>query len=424
MASPIAGSHWHMRRPVSVCQDVFIGSISTLIMRPRASGLHWGSGFGGEGNRIQRCEALLFWSAFPRGSSMSSPVLPAPRPGRPMGLVLAAIVLTLITIVGFLSAVLALFEVLYVRPQRVTHYPLLEAIEIVTWIVVLLISGFCAWIVVGLFRMQKWSRISILVLGGVIAFFSFFSTLLYCVLAFAPPTSFVRPPSASGVTPHMIRGMLLCMAGFSLLFMLVGVSWLVYFNLRRVRALFMTSAERTQIELPASAPVAAVSAPPEIRSAHGPVEILVICLGYLYLFGAIWGIAELFVRFPLFLLGHIFRGSSAGIFGLTMAVIDVGLGVGLLRRMKAAWIAVLVFNALGLIYTLEMLSPRYQAGMSNYQLEIMRRTLSGLAPVPQPPINLAPMYIFSAIMGVLMVGAVFWLLLRARPLFERKELAN
>jgi hypothetical protein len=348
-----------------------------------------------------------------------------------MGLVLAAIVLALITIVGFLSAVLALFEVLYVRPQRLTHYPLLEAIEIVTWLVVLLISGFCAWTVVGLFRMQKWARISILVLGAVICFFSFFSVVIYCVLAFTAPTSFVPPPHAAGVTPHMIRGMLLCMAGFSLLFMLVGVWWLVYFNLRRVRALFMTSALRTHTELLANAPVAGVSAPPETRSARGPIEILVICLGYLYLFGAIWGIAELFARFPLFLLGHIFRGSSAGIFGLTMAVIHVGLGVGLLRRKKAAWIAALVFNALGLIYTLEMLSPRYQAGRSNYQQEIMRyqqeimrRTLSGLAPVAQPQINLPHMYIFSAIMGVLMVGAVFWLLLRARPLFERKELTN
>jgi hypothetical protein len=357
---------------------------------------------------------------------MSSPGLSGPGTKRPMGVVFAAIVLALMALFGFLAGALVVFLTLFVRPPQLTQYPLLEAVEIVVGIVVLLISGLCAWTVVGLFRLQKWARISVVILGGVLAFFSFVNAIVYLAIGLGSLEAFVPAPNAPTVSPLMIKMVFLGLAGFAFLCAGIGVWWLVYFNLRRIRELFSMDRTRQLLEF-ALQPVATDAGVwiDPTRPKRSVIEVLVIVLGLLYLFGALWGVAEAFVRFPLFLLGHIFRGSSAGIFGLAMGVIDAGLGVGLLRRMKAAWIVALVFNALGLVYTLEMLSPRYQAGMADYQKEIMRRTLSGIVPVPPPPqLNFAPVYVLSAILGVLMVGAVFWLLLRARPLFEQKELAN
>jgi hypothetical protein len=114
----------------------------------------------------------------------------------------------------------------------------------------------------------------------------------------------------------------------------------------------------------------------------------VICLSVLYLLGAFWGIAEAFVRFPMFFLGYTLRGNSASVFGIVLAAIEVALGVGLLRRMKLAWVASLVLNGLGLIYTLEMFNPSYRAKITEYQQEIMSHTFAfnGITPSP-PPAN-------------------------------------
>jgi hypothetical protein len=132
-------------------------------------------------------------------SPVSTPVLPAPGPQRPIGVVFAAIALALMTCTGFLSAVSVFVTAALVRVPQLEQAPLIEAVDVVMGIVMLLISGYCAWTVVGLFRMKKWARISILVLGGIIAFFSFLCMVTYCVVAFVASSSF-----ASTGTPAVL----------------------------------------------------------------------------------------------------------------------------------------------------------------------------------------------------------------------------
>ncbi len=356
-------------------------------------------------------------------SSVSTQALPPHTPGRPMGLVLSAIVLALMTCVGLISGVSVIFTAVFIRTPQLAQYPVVEAFQIGVGIVILIISGFCAWTVVGLCRIRRWARISILILGGLLAFFSLLFVLVMCVLAF---TSLAPPPGTPGVSPAMMRVIFLGAGGFYLLLMLVGIWWLVYFNLHRIRTLFAANGARPQPEsaFQAGMPVVGVWIDPNTPK-RGAIEILVICLAVLYLFSATSGIVTAFLHFPLFFMGFIFRGTSASVAALFFSAISLGMGIGLLRRIKAAWVTTLAFNALGLVSTLLMLTPRNRAMMADYQQEILRHMFSGAVPFPSPSqFNPASTFFLGAVVGVLMVGAVFWLLFKARPLFERKGMAS
>jgi hypothetical protein len=354
---------------------------------------------------------------------MSSPIVPTPAPQRPLGVVFAAIVLALMACFSLLNGCLGLFSAVFIHSPQHAQYSVTGSVEIAAGALIFLISGFCVYVAVGLFRTKRWARLSILMLGGLLAVYSFIVGVISWVMAFS---RFAMPADTLSVAPAMMKLAFFGAGVFSFLFTLIGVWWLVYFNLRRIRALFAANVVHPLPELlpQAHMPVAGVWIDPR-KPKRSAIEVMVICLAVLYLLGAFYGIAEVFVQFPLFFLGHIFRGTSAAVSGIVLAIVDLGLGVGLLRRMKSAWVSALVFNAFSLVCTLVILNPYQRARMADYQQEIMRRMLSGLT--PQPPSSqfmLGPTYLFGGILGVVTTGAVFWLLLLARPLFEAKKTAT
>jgi hypothetical protein len=355
--------------------------------------------------------------------SMSSPIVPTPAPQRPLGVVFAAIVLMLMACFGLLNGGLVLFGAAFIHPPQYAQHSMTGGVEVAAGALILLISGCCVYVAVGLFRTKRWARLSILILGGLLAGYSFIVGVVSWVMAFS---SFAMPADTLSVAPAMMKLAFFGAGVFGFLFTLIGVWWLVYFNLRRIRALFAANVVHPLPELlpQAHVPVAGVWIDPR-KSKRSAIEVMVICLAALYFLGALYGIAEVFVQFPLFFLGHIFRGTSAAVSGIVLAIVDLGLGVGLLRRMKSAWVSALVFNAFSLVCMLVILNPHEHARMADYQQEIMRRMLSGL--IPQPPSSqfmLGPAYLFGGILVVLTTGAVFWLLLLARPLFESKSTAS
>lgn len=336
-----------------------------------------------------------------------------------MGVVFAAVVLGLMTCMGFLCGVLTMFSAVLVQRPQMAQYPILEGFQIGSGIFVLLVSGFCGWTVVALFRMKSWARVSIIVLGGLLAFFMFFSAALYVLLAFS---SSGLVPDTPGASPAMIKGIFLGLTFFSLLVALVGVWWLVYFNLQRVRTLFAMSGRVGQREIlsqdlvPAGGAWNGSTVPKRTM-----VEVLVICLGVLYLLGVISGIVNAFLQYPLFLLGFILRGVSVAVISLVFAAISLGLGIGLLRREKFAWLGALAFTGFGLVHALLMLLPRYQSRMADYQQTVFRSMQSGAIAAATDPMTkriMGPMNLASVVVGVVMSGAIVWLLIRAKPLFE------
>lgn len=357
--------------------------------------------------------------------------MPAPAK-RPVGLVLAALVLALFTCMGVLSGVSVLLTPILVHPPQVEQYPVIEVVQITFGIFLLLLCALCGWTVVGLFRIKRWARIGMIVLGAVVAVISFLMAVLYFVLAFA---SIPIPQGSPTVAPAMMKVVFFGLAGFSLVFTLVGVWWLVYFNLRSVRAVFAGNnatgnGGRPQLVVPlqAAAQVAGVSVTAPKRDV---IEILVICLAVLYLFGAFCGLVEAFVRFPLF-LGVTLRGWSASGVALVLAAINAGLGIGLLRRAKPAWIGGLIWNGLGVIWAAAAFTPGVRAGVVNYQ-QTVNQSFSGWLPQSpqtqfqtqlQTQLMTGPMYDVFLGFSLLAVILIVWLLVRAKPLFEAKKLTN
>jgi len=171
---------------------------------------------------------------------LSSPAPVHPARQRPIGLILAAIVLALMTCYGLLAGATIAFIAFASRTPQTAKYPIVMAIELAMGGISLLISGFCAATAVGLFRIQRWARYGILILGGLLAIFS----ALFAIgsIAFAFSSFLANPPTTTSnappFNPAVIKTIFLGMGGFFLIVSLIGIWWLVYFNLRRIRALF------------------------------------------------------------------------------------------------------------------------------------------------------------------------------------------
>ena len=323
---------------------------------------------------------------------------------------------------GIISTGSIIFVALVVHTPETAQYPAIAAVQVGMGAIMLLICCFCAFTVVGVFRMKRWGRVCIVIIGGILALFWAPVAILFVVFAFS---SLIPIPNTSSVSPEAMRYVFLGLGGFSLLIALIGVWWLVYFNLRRIRALFATNGGPAQPEL------LSYTSLPQTQLPQGPatsqsstIEILLTCLAVLYLVGAACGIVMALIQFPLFFLGFIFHGVSASIVALAFTIFNLGVGIGILRRTKAAWVAALAFQIVGLVSSVLMFVPRERTLMADYQLEIVQRMFSWSAiPVPTPnPYTQEPIYIFSAILSLVVVSAVIWLLLRARPLFEPKKL--
>lgn len=350
-------------------------------------------------------------------TSASSSTLPLPTPQRPIGLVLAAIALGLMAGMGLLSGIMMVLTFALIHTPETAQFPMVKTIGFGMGVVTLLISGFCLWTVIGLFRVKRWARISILIMGGLVAFFSLLAALSSVIAALSQS---MIPQSTPGLPPETMKIVLFGSAALYLCAGLIGIWWLVYFNLRRIRAVFVARSVPRQEAMAASVPMEGVWIDPngQRRSVLG---VLVNCLAALYIIGGVSGVVCASFHLPLFFLGHIFRGTPAALFLVSISAISIGIAVGLLRRMRVAWIAALVFDALGVISELALLMPANRAAISSYQQEISARLFHGF-PMPPNQLTMEPTYILvGALGGTLMLILIFWLLMRARPLFQGRR---
>lgn len=350
------------------------------------------------------------------GASAQAPSLPLPAPQRPIGLVLAAIAMGLMAGMGLLSGLMMVLTFLFIHTPETAQYPAIKVIEIVISALPLLISGFCLWTVVGLFRIRRWARISILVFGGCITFFALIAALSSVAVAFSPSMVMQSSP---GLSPGGMKAVLLGSAGFYLCAAFIGIWWLVYFNLRRVRTLFAAYGVRSQ-EVVAAVPAGEVwVAPDKPKHSVSVIGVLVNCLAACYFFGAVTPVVLVPLHLPLLFLGYVLRGALAAVVLFLISAVAVGIGVGLIRRMKAAWIAALVFNALGLISELMLFTPGNRIILHSYQLEIFER-ISHVFPIQANRPIPGPMDAIGLIIGPLVTIVIFWLLIRGRSLFLQK----
>lgn len=321
---------------------------------------------------------------------------------KPAGVIVAAVVLGLMTALALLGVIGELVATLIIHNPVMPTGPVGYHVRIILSVfdlIAICVLACCAWTVVGLFRMRNWARYSIVVLGVLTALlFGALSVIILLAWKFVPV-----PQGPAG--PHLgavIAGVSLFYAAIGL----IGVWWVVYFNLRHVRQAFAAAHTQAANEL-----VEGVA--PPVRSEYGPWRAVVIALAVLTLFGGVTLLGMGMLHLPVYLFGFAFSGPPALLVVLLMAAIQFFIGIGLLRRIQAAYWTAIGWQAFGILAMAFLLSPSARVRLLAYQTEISQRFSMGAAPMPSFTM-LGPFLVLSSILSLIVLLVFLYALLRCR----------
>lgn len=344
------------------------------------------------------------------------------RMRRPAGVMIAAVMLGLMTAFGLLGCVFAALGMFLgaAMPQMAGVRVAMTASELLmlAWFL------FCGWTVVGLVRMQKWARYAAMAIGGCVALFSGIASVgLYLVRDNVPP-----PATPSPVPMNLIFAGI---AGFYGLLALLGGWWLVYFNLRGVRAAFAGEAasEPAPAMIPdgrmAAAtghelgPVAVPVSPLAERGAGTPGwRIVIVAWAWLMLVSVLYFPVVLMLHMPVFLFGTTLRGGAAAVFTLVLLPVQIYLGVGLLKKWKAAWYVAVLWEIYSIALFGSFLLPGVWGRLGAYENELTAQwTLTG--PAETMTLNMKPFMVMGTVVGLAIVLVLGTALIRRREDYLR-----
>jgi hypothetical protein len=316
---------------------------------------------------------------------------------------------------------------------------------------------------IGLFGMKNWARISIMMIGGLIAALGLFSAAICAIL----PTFMKTQALPPNVNPATLSAVFLVFAGICLVIMGIGIWWLIYFALRRTREAFAPPAayvpastmaygrpltdftiaqpvetpaqpletSATPLEAPPSATWAqtppqpwsrpqAADQTPVAAPSKRPVSMLI--LGIFFMFGSAMSLAEMFSPFPIFFFGLLLSGIASHIVMFCYGVLLAYCGLGLIKLQRPAWLATFGLLGTGLLNTLAMLIPSYRERLIRYSTSMtnsMQAAIPSPANVSNPALNphfLSMIMVPAAVFGVLVFVFLVAVLWRARWAFEPK----
>src|SRR5215469_4447811 len=142
------------------------------------------------------------------------------------GVIVAAVAAILCALFLLLIGSMTFFAFLFVKlPPPAAELPLfLKTFELITMAFMVCLSIFGIITGIGLIYLRKWARISILIWGGVFAFFASIGIpFAFLLPKFSPPGS----PQLPEATEIFIQWMLVFIYGVPLV---IGVWWLILFN--------------------------------------------------------------------------------------------------------------------------------------------------------------------------------------------------
>jgi hypothetical protein len=276
-----------------------------------------------------------------------------------------------------------------------------------TYFLGMLLLGFAAWGIasgVGLLRLREWARISLLVFSGFLLFCSLPGLIVFLVMPIP------MPPNAGN--PELFRqtmiGMRIFVAVFNGILIALSTFWLWFLNTRATREQFKNVTEANSSEA---------------HARRRPLSISII--GWYLLISAFTFPAMLFLHFPVFFLGVFLRGRGALVIWLVMCVLQVIMGIGLLKLKASARIASIyyfaffVFNSFAVI-----LIPGSQARFEEAQAEIVRKFA-----IPPTPFGTAPDQVhfpmwFGVISTLPLLGVLLWFLIKNKPAFAPGSTAS
>lgn len=279
---------------------------------------------------------------------------------RPTGVTLSAVVLALISLAQLplaLGMVLAATFVPRAAQSNPAVPPTPSWLPVFYYLFAGVFLALAAWGIVttiGLARLRRWARYSILVIGGGMAVIGLFSMLsILALLAFPFPTPAGMDPAHAQSAHLMVRAVFGCIALLYALMLATGAWWLVYFNLKPVRQVFAGAAD----------------APAECRR-----PLLVSVIAALSILGALCCLLMAFLPLPGVAFGWVLTGWGKAAFYLTYAVLQAAAGVGLWKLEEWARRLTLGLLAFGIVHSfVYLLRPAlmlHAAAMVNQSLHV------------------------------------------------------
>lgn len=315
---------------------------------------------------------------------------------RPAGVIIAAILLGIVALFGILGEALALGVAIFSHSPVIPKIPGVRAMMISFTALELAFFVFCAWTVVGLFRMRPWSRVAAIVIAGVMTFFTACGGLgMFLARHYAamlPPG-----PASANVDTAMVG-----MALFCFLFSLISIWWIVYFSLSSTRRAF---AGAQAVGVGADGTTGIVR--PASRTSGWRIVIIVwACLMLCSIFSLPW---LLWTGMPMYLFGAMLSGSAGMVAVIVLWAVEVYLAVGLLRKWKAAWYLGLVFQVFVIANSATVMIPGARMRLLDAMQEIVVRSSGGL--VTAEPFMNGTYLVFGFGSGVIMALVLVWALI-------------
>lgn len=201
----------------------------------------------------------------------------------------------------------------------------------------LVLSVFGIFTGVGLIRLKNWARISILVFSGFTVFFGSIALLFLMAIPF--PTNPTGPP----VEPGAVKAIVLMVYGIPVL---IGIWWLVLFNLKATRAQFAGAPSQTSPEI---SPVPSC-----------PLPVQIIAVLYLFSLLSVIFIPLIHTPFPAVIFGHALYGPAGKVLFVVVGLLLVIGANGLLKLKKWSYPLVLGIQGFWLLSgVVSTLSPAY-----------------------------------------------------------------
>jgi hypothetical protein len=288
---------------------------------------------------------------------------------RPFGVIFSAILLFLGSLFQLLMAVLMAFSGALVgkippaglhgatAPPPIPGWMPVFMYGLSAFFVALAVWGILT--TVGLFRLRLWARYSVLVIGGGLALINGIQMLFTAIWLFVPmPVAPTVDASQAHTTLAATKIVFAVLALIYAVLCAVGISWLVYFNLKWVREVF-------------------AGAPGEIAESPRPFPISVLAV--LSMIGAACCLLTVFLPLPGALFGWILDGWGKVMLYLVFTVLSAAVGIGLWRLREWGRLLMLGLMAAGLANSMVyLLRP---ALLLQYNTELYRRMN-----VPQPQV--------------------------------------
>lgn len=212
-----------------------------------------------------------------------------------------------------------------------------KSIATVSMLIFLGIAVFGVFTGIGVIGLKNWARISILIFSGLTVFFG--GALLFFLLATPLPIN----PTGPQLDPGALKTVMLLVYGIPVL---IGIWWLVLFNLRGTRAQFAATPSDTS---------------PGISSVPScPLPVQIIAVFYLFSLLSVIVIPLLHMPIPAIIFGHALYGSAAKtLFVLTGLLLVIG-AIGLLKLQKWSYPLVLGIQGIWLLSgVVTIFSPTY-----------------------------------------------------------------